>query len=87
MKDGFWHVELDDESNKLVTFNTPFGRYSFTRLPFGISSAPEVFQKRAQQAFGDIQGVAVVFDDIIIGASSLEEHDAIFGRSWKGHEK
>lgn len=77
MKDGFWHVELDNESSKLVTFNTPFGRYSFTRLPFGISSAPEVFQKRAQQAFGDIQGVAVVFDDIIIAASSMEEHDNI----------
>lgn len=77
MKDGFWHVELDDESSKLVTFNTPFGRYSFTRLPFGISSAPEVFQKRAQQAFGDIQGVAIVFDDIIIAASSMEEHDNI----------
>ena len=78
MKDGFWHVELDDESSRLVTFNTPFGRYSFTRLPFGINSALEVFQKRAQQAFGDIQGVAVVFDDIIIAASSIEEHDAIF---------
>ena len=78
MKDGFWHVELDQESSKLVTFNTPFGRYSFTRLPFGISSAPEVFQKRAQQTFGDIQGVAVVFDDIIIAASTIEEHDTIF---------
>lgn len=78
MKDGFWHVELDDESSRLVTFNTPFGRYSFTRLPFGISSAPEVFQKRAQQTFGDIEGVAVIFDDIIIAASSVEEHDMIF---------
>ena len=77
MKDGFWHVELDEESSKLVTFNTPFGRYSFTRLPFGISSAPEVFQKRAQQAFGDIPGVAIIFDDIIIAASSIQEHDTI----------
>jgi len=78
MKDGFWHVELDEESSRLVTFNTPFGRYSFTRLPFGISSAPEVFQKRAQQAFGGIQGVAIIFDDIIIGADSIQEHDTIF---------
>lgn len=78
MKDGFWHVELDEDSSKLVTFNTPFGRYSFTRLPFGISSAPEVFQKRAQQAFGDIEGVNIVFDDIIIAASSVDEHDKIF---------
>lgn len=75
MKDGFWHIELDEESSKLVTFNTPFGRYSFTRLPFGISSAPEVFQKRAQQTFGDIEGVNIVFDDIIIAASSMADHD------------
>ncbi|KAL1277373.1 hypothetical protein QQF64_024046 [Cirrhinus molitorella] len=42
---GFWQIRLDEESSKLCTFNTPFGRYSFTRLPFGISSAPEVFQR------------------------------------------
>jgi len=78
MKDGFWHVELDEESSKLVTFNTPFGRYSFTRLPFGLNSAPEVFQKRAQQTFGDIEGVNVVFDDIIIAASTVPEHDETF---------
>ncbi|KAK0154442.1 Retrovirus-related Pol polyprotein from transposon 412 [Merluccius polli] len=42
---GFWQVQIDDESSKLCTFNTPFGRYRFLRLPFGISSAPEVFQR------------------------------------------
>ena len=41
---GYWQVKLDEESSKLCTFNTPFGRYRFTRLPFGIKSAPEVFQ-------------------------------------------
>jgi hypothetical protein len=40
-KNGFWHVELDDESSYLTTFNTPFGRYRWLRMPFGISSAPE----------------------------------------------
>jgi hypothetical protein len=35
-KKGYWHVELDDESSHLCTFNTPFGRYRFKRLPFGI---------------------------------------------------
>jgi len=45
MKDGFWRVKLDEPSSKLCTFNRPFGRYSMLRLPFGLSSAPEVFQK------------------------------------------
>ena len=42
---GYWQVKLDEASSKLCTFNTPIGRYRFTRLPFGILSAPEVFQK------------------------------------------
>ena len=41
---GYWQVKLNEASSKLCTFNTPFGRYRFTRLPFGIKSAPEVFR-------------------------------------------
>ena len=41
---GYWQMKLNEESSKLCTFNIPFGRYRFTRLPFGIKSAPEVFQ-------------------------------------------
>jgi hypothetical protein len=48
-KNGFWHVELDDESSYLTTFNTPFGRYRWLRMPFGISSAPEEYQRRQDQ--------------------------------------
>ena len=77
MKDGFWNIELDEESSKLCTFNSPFGRYSFTRLPFGIKSAPEVFQKRMSDVFGNIPGIFIVFDDIITAACDDSEHDTI----------
>ena len=40
---GFWQIRLCRESAKLTTFITPFGRYYFNRLPFGITSAPEIF--------------------------------------------
>ena len=40
---GFWQISLDPETAKLTTFITPFGRYFFTHLQFGISSAPEIF--------------------------------------------
>ena len=45
LKDGFYHVNLDDKSSKLCTFSTPFGCYRFLRLPFGLNLAPEYFQK------------------------------------------
>ena len=45
-KVGFWHVKLDHPSSLLTTFNTPFGRFKFNRLPFGLNSSNEVFQKK-----------------------------------------
>lgn len=53
---AFWQIPLDEESSKLVTFNSPYGRYMFNRLPFEISSAPEVFQKRISQIFEGMGG-------------------------------
>lgn len=40
---GFYQIPLDDSSANLCTFGTPFGRYRFLRLPYGVKSAPEVF--------------------------------------------
>lgn len=40
-KNGFWHVDMDEESSYLTTFNTPYGRYRWQRMPFGLSTAPE----------------------------------------------
>ena len=73
---GFWQVKLDHESAKLCTFNTPFGRYMFKRLPFGISSAQDVFQSIMSEMFEDIEGVEVVIDDLLIWGTTEEEHDA-----------
>ena len=60
---GFWHVELDEPSSYLTTFHTPFGWYRWKRMPFGISSAPEVFQRRMHEL---IDGVEVVADDFMV---------------------
>jgi len=44
-KNGFWQVELDEPSSYLTCFWTPFGRYRWLKMPFGISSAPEEYQR------------------------------------------
>jgi hypothetical protein len=75
--DGFYQVKLDSESSKFTVFSTPFGCYKFLRLPFGIKTAPEIFQKMNQKNFGDIDNVIIYFDDLLIAANSKEEHDKI----------
>ncbi|XP_062556988.1 uncharacterized protein LOC134221827 [Armigeres subalbatus] len=65
-KKGFWHVVLDKPSSKLTTFWTPFGRYRWTRLPFGIASAPEIFQLKLQQIIQGLKGVENLADDVLI---------------------
>ncbi|GFU83741.1 retrovirus-related Pol polyprotein from transposon 297 [Trichonephila clavipes] len=75
-----WHVPLDEVSSEICTVNTPFGRYKFNKKAFGIFSAPEACQKRNQKFFGDIEGVEIYFDDIIVAGWDEDSHDAIMSR-------
>ena len=77
---GFHQVLLDPESSKLTTFVTPFGRYAFKRLPYGISSAPEYFQKRMTLELTGLDGVVCHMDDILIMGIDQEQHDARLAR-------
>ena len=43
-RSGYWNVTLDEESSYLTTFNSPFGRYRFKRMPFGLKISQDVFQ-------------------------------------------
>ena len=72
---GFWHIKLDEASTQLLTFNTPFGRYQYLRMPFGINSVPEVFQKKMSQAFEELSGVKTIADDIFIWGKDEDEHN------------
>ena len=72
---GYWQIPLTTDSQLLTTFNSPFGRYCFLRMPFGIKSAQEIFQKRISQSLGDLPGVETDMDDILVWGKSKEEHD------------
>ncbi|XP_054864601.1 uncharacterized protein K02A2.6-like [Amphiprion ocellaris] len=72
---GFWQLKLHEDSTKYCTFNTPFGRYCFLRMPFGISSAPEIFHRTMEHMIEGIEGVRVYVDDIILWGSTLEQHN------------
>ena len=72
---GFWQIPLSPESIPLTTFITPFGRFCFHRLPFGITSAPEHFQRRMSELLGDIEGVVCMIDDVLVHGKTPKEHD------------
>ena len=82
LKDGFLQIQLDEESSKLTTFQTPWGWYQYLRMPFGISPAPEYFQRKLDQNLEGLNGIYKIADDILItgrGASideAVKDHDA-----------
>ena len=72
---GFWQIPLDMSSRTLTTFITPFGRFCFNLLPFGISSAPEIFQRTMSQILENMEGVVCHMDDLLVHGKDSEEHD------------
>ena len=66
LKDGFLQIELDEKSSLLTTFQTPWGRYRWRRMPFGICPAPEYFQQKLNQNLEGLMGVYKIADDVLI---------------------
>jgi hypothetical protein len=64
-KNGFWLMKLDSESSKLTCFETPFGRFRWLRMPFGVKPAPELFAAKMHDALRGLNGVACIADDIL----------------------
>ena len=64
---GYWQMELDEESQHMTTFITPFGRYCPTRAPFGLTSMPEIFSKRMDKLIDNLPGVVKKsMDDFLV---------------------
>ena len=84
-KNGNWHVEPDNESIRLCTFNTPFGRYRFKRLPFGIVLSQDIFQRKLDEVYRGIPNVMGIADDIIVCGLSEQEHDKAFTECLRPH--
>ncbi|KAM7306991.1 uncharacterized protein ISCGN_010627 [Ixodes scapularis] len=72
---GYWQVPLAPESKELTTFITRVGRFQFQRLPFGISTAPEFFQKEMLRILEGIPRQVCHMDDILVFGTDGQEHD------------
>jgi len=65
-RSGDWNTKLSQESSLLSTFNLPFGRYRFLRLPFGLICAQDIFQRKVNETFGDLPFVTGKADDVVV---------------------
>lgn len=79
VQEAYQNIPLTTRSSYLTTMNTPMGRYRWTHMPFGISSAAEEFQKRIHEALEGIEGIINIADDILVFGSGEDkcsaEHD------------
>jgi transposase InsO family protein len=74
-KKGYWNIELDEESTYLTTFNTPFGRYRYFRVPFGLKVSQDVFQYKIDETYQGCQGAIGIADDIVVYGKDDQDHD------------
>ena len=63
---GYHQCLLDEESQLLTTFITPFGRYKFLHAPYGLSSISEHYNRRMDEAFEGLSGYHRIVDDVVI---------------------
>lgn len=70
---GFHQVELDEESRRLTTFITPWGRYRYRRTPMGHCSASDAYTRRFDEAIKDIPRKFKCVDDTLLYSTSVEE--------------
>ncbi|KAL5515654.1 hypothetical protein EMCRGX_G000851 [Ephydatia muelleri] len=80
LANAYLQLALDEESKAYVTVSTHRGLFRYNRLPFGVSSAPAVFQRTMETLLGDIPKVSVYIDDLLVSGESEEEHLKTLGR-------
>ena len=73
---AYYQIKVSEASSNLLCLNSPFGRWKFLRMPYGIKSGSELYQRVASQIFDGLEGVEVIMDDILIWGRTLHEHNA-----------
>ena len=72
---GFWQIGPKNKSRELMMVITPFGRLQFRKMPFGVSGAPEFFQRQMDKTLRGLEGVICTMDDVLVFAWSEQEHE------------
>ena len=76
MTRAYLQLQLEDDSKKYTTIDTHLGLFQYNCVPYGISSAPEIFQRTVENLLQGIPFVIVRLDDILVSGANDEEHIA-----------
>ena len=79
-RSGYWSIGLSHNASLLTTFQTPFGRYRFLRLPYGLKMAQDEFISKMEQCLEGLPGVKTIVDDIVVFGQDRATHNANLDR-------
>ena len=71
---GYHHIPLDESSIPKTAFTSPFGKYEYIKVPFGLAQAPAYFQEFMTGALKDFPFIIGYLDDMIIFCRTAEEY-------------
>ena len=74
LRSGYYHIALGKDSRAKTAFVTPFGKYKFLQVPFGLAQAPAFFQHLINKVLDNCPFAMTYLDDIIIFSDTEEEH-------------
>ena len=82
---GYWHIELCPETQKICTVVLPWGKYKYTKMPMGVSAAPDIFQEKMYSLTEGLEHVRCYLDDLLVLSNGsfidhLEKIDAVMSR-------
>ena len=81
---GFYQVPLGRASQEKTAFCTPWGKYAFTRMPFGLKNAPAAFQRCMENTLDHLRdSCSVYIDDILIFSLLGRSMYNILRKCWK----
>ena len=74
LRKAYLQLPLDTASKQYLTINIHRGLFEYNRLPFGVASAPEIFQRHMEVLLQDLEGVSIYLDYILIAGCTHDEH-------------
>ncbi|UYV77464.1 K02A2.6-like [Cordylochernes scorpioides] len=75
VKSAYWHVPVANECRDLLVMATPFGKFRYSRLPFGLNISAQIFVEMMTNIFKNSFRNVTYVDDLLIYADNIEEHN------------